>query len=181
MVRVAAGERQAQRTLAARLSGRARRVARSLLRDAADADDAAQAALVEILKSAGNYKALGSIERWADRVVARMALLLARQRRRSVDRIDYDASLEDIADLESEPQSTDDLARPMKDYLDCIPEPIRQALVLRHSFGYSLEEIGELLGVTPNAAKKRVSRGHQALRRMVRKDRVVGLYVGGKP
>jgi DNA-directed RNA polymerase specialized sigma24 family protein len=55
------------------------------------------------------------------------------------------------------------------------------ALVLRHTFGYSLEEIGAALEVTPNAAKKRVSRGHQAIRRMIRKDRVVGLHVGGKP
>lgn len=180
MLRVAAGERAAQRALAARLSGRVRRVARTLLRDPADADDAAQAALLDILKSAGNYKALGPLERWADRIVVHAASLLARQRRRSLERIDHDASLDDIAELETEPLSTDELARPMTEYLDRIPEPIRMALVLRHTLGYSLDEIGVALEITANAAKKRVSRGHQAIRRMIRKDRVVGLHVGGK-
>ncbi len=180
MLRVAAGEQAAQRTLAARLSGRVRRVARTLLRDPADADDAAQTALLEILKSASNYKALGPLERWADRIVVHAASLLARQRRRSLERIDYDASLDDIAELELEPLATDELVRPMNDYLDRVPEPIRMALVLRHTLGYSLEEIAEALEVSPNAAKKRVSRGHQAIRRMIRKDRVVGLHVGGR-
>lgn len=178
MARVAGGERAAQAALAARLSGRVRRVSRAILRDPADADDAAQAALIEILRSAGNYKGTGSIERWADRVLVRMASLLIRQRRKSTERIDFDADLDDVATVSAEPAITDDLARPMSEYLDRLPEPIRMALLLRHAFGYSLEEIADLVDITPNAAKKRVSRGHQAVRRMIRKDRVVGLHVG---
>jgi RNA polymerase sigma-70 factor (ECF subfamily) len=67
----------------------------------------------------------------------------------------------------------------MSEYVDRLPEPLRMALLLRHGFGYSLEEIGELIEITPNAAKKRVSRGRQAVRRMIRKDGVVGLHIGG--
>ena len=179
MARVGRGDRSAQCALAARLSGRVRRVSRSLLRDGADADDAAQGALLEILRSAANYKGLGSIERWADRVVVRTVAMLVRQRRRSLERIDFDAELDQIAELSPEPSTADGVARPMSEYLDRLPEPIRMALLLRHGFGYSLEEIGELIEITPNAAKKRVSRGHQAIRRMIRKDSVVGLHIGG--
>jgi RNA polymerase sigma factor (sigma-70 family) len=111
--------------------------------------------------------------------VVRTAGLLVRQRRRSLERIDFDAEVDQIAELSPEPNSADEVARPMSEYLDRLPEPIRMVLLLRHGFGYSLEEMGELLEITPNAAKKRVSRGHQAIRRMIRKDRVVGLHIGG--
>jgi RNA polymerase sigma-70 factor (ECF subfamily) len=178
MARVASGDRRAQAVLAARLSGRVRRVSRAFVRNLADADDTAQAALLEILRAAGNYKGKSSIERWADRVVVRVASYLVRQRRRANEKLDFDAELEDLVEAPAEAPAADALARPMSEYLDRLPEPIRMALLLRHTFGYSLEEIGELVEITPNAAKKRVSRGHQAIRRMIRKDRVLGLHLG---
>src|SRR5262244_3491382 len=109
MARVASGDRSAQCALAARLSGRVRRVSRSLLRDAADADDAAQGALLEILRSAGSYKGLGSVERWADRVVVRTAALVVRKRRRLLEHIDLDAELDQIAELPPEPNPADEV------------------------------------------------------------------------
>jgi RNA polymerase sigma-70 factor, ECF subfamily len=180
MARVAAGDRAAQCSLAARLSGRVRRVSRTLMRSPADADDVAQAALLEVLRSAGNYRGLSSLERWADGVVVRTASMQLRKRRRSLDHIDYEADIEDVQNRVPEPTGSDDLPRPIHEYLDALPEPVRLALLLRHTFGYSLEEIAELVDTSANAAKKRISRGHQAMRRMIRKDRVLGLHVGEK-
>ncbi len=181
MARVAAGDRGAQRELVARLSGKVRRVARSLLRNPADADDAAQAALLEILKSAEQYRGLGSIERWAERVVVRAAALLVRRRRRAFDQVDFEADFEQVAEPPPEPSAADDVVRPMSEYLGRLPEPIRMVLLLRHASGYSLEEIGEMVDSSPNAVKKRISRGRLAVRRMIRKDRVVGLRLEVKP
>ncbi len=181
MVKVAAGDRTAQCVLAGRVSGRVRRVSRALLRDSADADDVAQASLLEILKSAGGYKGLSTIERWADRVVVRCVSAVLRHRRQAIEHIDYDTDVDVVQSSLPEPTASDDVARPMEAYLDMLPEPIRIALLLRHTFGYSLEEIAELVQISPNAAKKRISRGHQAIRRMIRKDRVVGLHLGEKP
>src|SRR5438067_1839429 len=82
MRRVASGDKHAQRVLAHRLSGRVRRISQRLLRNAADADDGSQLALIEILRSAGTYKDISSIERWADRITVRTVLRHAREQRR---------------------------------------------------------------------------------------------------
>ena len=68
---VAGGDTHAQRVLAHRLAPRIQRVAHRLLANGADADDAAQIALMEILRSAATYREESSIERWADRIAVR--------------------------------------------------------------------------------------------------------------
>lgn len=178
MQRVAAGDRSAQSSLAARLSGRVRRVSGALLRNSSDAEDAAQIALLEILRSAGNYRGVGAVERWADRLVARVSGRIVRERRQLQGRLDPDADFEQISITPPESSAADDVPRPMSDYLDVLPEQLRMVLVLRHGFGYSMEEIGDLVEATPNAAKKRLNRASQALRRMIRRDRVVGIHLG---
>ena len=79
---VAGGDSHAQRVLAHRLAPRVQRIARRLLANVADADDAAQVALMEILRSAASYREEASIERWADRIAVRTALRQARDQRR---------------------------------------------------------------------------------------------------
>ncbi len=182
MEQVAAGNRSAQATLVARLSGRVRRVCKALLRNPSDGEDTAQLALLEILRSADNYRGASPIERWADRVVARVAGRVARKRTQLRERLDPDADFEQVAIVATEPSATEAMARSVSEYLDLLPEQLRIVLVLRHSFDYSMEEIGNLLDVTANAAKKRLNRATQAMRRMIRRDRVVGLHLGrGQP
>ena len=67
MKRVAAADKHAQRVLAHRLAARVRRIAQRLLSNRADADDASQVALIEILRSAATYKDISTIERWSIR------------------------------------------------------------------------------------------------------------------
>ena len=61
MRRVAAGVPEAQEELAERLVMRVRRGAHALMRGSADADDSAQLALIEILRSAHNYSGRSSV------------------------------------------------------------------------------------------------------------------------
>lgn len=178
MRRVAERERSAQVALIARLSGRVSRVARTLLRDAADADDAAQLALIEVLRSAGGYRGLGSIERFADGIVVRVAGRLVRERQRALKRVDPEAEVDSLSAPGVEAAWLEDTARPIVDYLNALPDGLRYVLMLKHGFGYSLDEISELIDATPNAAKKRLHRANQALRRMIRRDRVVGIHLG---
>src|SRR5262245_56850771 len=82
MKRVAAADKHAQRVLAHRLAARVRRISQRLLSNRADADDAAQLALIEILRSAATYRDISTIERWADRITVRTVLRHAREQRR---------------------------------------------------------------------------------------------------
>src|SRR5687768_14700960 len=71
MAAVAANDRTAQRVVVERLARRVRKVTGLLCRTAADADDAAQLALIEILKSADTFRVATSLERWAERITIR--------------------------------------------------------------------------------------------------------------
>jgi RNA polymerase sigma-70 factor, ECF subfamily len=162
MAQVARGDAAAQRVLVRRLLRRIERVCRALLRNRYDADDAVQLSVLEILRSAGNYRGESSLERWVDRITARTALRsVASERRAHRPPIDDE---DRIAHANAEHSL---LAR---QYLDRISERQRSVLILRHGLEYSVEEIAEIAGISPNTVKDRLLRGRTALRRLFRLD-----------
>jgi RNA polymerase sigma-70 factor (ECF subfamily) len=178
MTLVAAGHVGATNVVARRLSGRVRRLARVLVRNDALADDAAQSALVEILQSARTYGARSSLERWADRITARITLRHAREERRRFQMTD---SLDEPET--AEPQAIDgdpadaaraETPRPLEDYLAALPEAQREALVMKHSLGYTVEEIAEQMEVPVGTVKDRLVTGRRHVRRLIQRDLTIG-------
>src|SRR3989442_2485469 len=84
VARVLAGDRAAFGTLAERYAGVARRVARAVLSDPDDADDAAQDALLSALVKLDQYDPRRPFGPWLLRIVANAAT--DRRRRRTVRR-----------------------------------------------------------------------------------------------
>ena len=173
---VAAADPVATRTLAHRLVQRVHRVSKSILRAPADADDAAQQSLIEIITSAKSYRGDSSLERWSDRIVVRTSLRLAKGRQKHGARTEDESEL-DALPAESAPADAlaEDAPRPVKEYLAELPEAQRSALVLRHVMGYSVNEIAELEGVSPNTVKDRLLRGSKEMRRSIRRDVAIGV------
>jgi len=174
---VAIGDPTAQHTLVVRLQGRARHIADSILRAGADAEDALQASLLEVLKSAGSFRAESSLERWSDRIVVRQVMRVARARTQSRQRLDFDAELDELSPSIQEPASTDDLPKPLQFYLEQLPEQLRTILMLRHSLDHSVQEIADAVGLQASQVKKRLLRANHLMRRMIRRDRVIGVHV----
>jgi len=174
---VAAGDPAAQHALVVRLQGRAHHIADSILRAGADSEDALQAGLLEVLKSAGGFRAESTLERWADRIVVRQVMRVARARTQSRQRLDFDAELDDLTPSVPEPAATDDLPQPIQFYLEQLPEQLRSVLVLRHSLDHSIQEIADALGLAQSQVKKRLLRANHLMRRMIRRDRVIGVHV----
>jgi RNA polymerase sigma-70 factor (ECF subfamily) len=156
----------AQRALVRRLIGRVQRLSRALLRNSADASDASQASMVQILKSAGTYRGESTLESWADRIVFRTAMRsrTAERRRRDVGLVDESAAFVKAAS---------DPAVLVRQYLERLSEPQRTALLLHHGFGYSVEEIAKLIEVSPNTVKDRLLRARATIRRLMRRERLV--------
>jgi RNA polymerase sigma-70 factor (ECF subfamily) len=165
----AASDPLARDMLARRLSARVRRLTGVFLRNPQDADDAAQAAMLEILRVSSAFRGQGTLEAWADRITARIAIRAARAHRLASVRSGTYVDPDEIAgpDVESAP---DALPRPVFAYLDSLPEARRSALVLRHALGYSIGEIAELTGVSVNTVKDRLLSAREAVRRLVRRD-----------
>ncbi|MBI5537180.1 MAG: sigma-70 family RNA polymerase sigma factor [Deltaproteobacteria bacterium] len=177
MSMVAAADPVAQRTLVERLMGRVRRVSGSILRDGADAEDATQVCLVEILRSAGTYKGDAPVERWADRIVVRHTSRMLREKRASVSMRVDNADFEAVAAAAPDESATDDAPRQIDAYLSRLPPELRTVLVLRHGLDYSIDEISRLTSASPNTVKDRLLRGREYVRKMIRRDQAIGVRV----
>jgi RNA polymerase sigma-70 factor (ECF subfamily) len=178
MTLVAAGNVEAMNAVALRLASRVRRLSRMMVRSEALAEDASQVALVEILQSAHTFQARSSLERWADRITARITLRHAREERK---RFQLMTSLDEPE--AAEPRSPDcdpaDLVRAetpqaLDSYLREIPEAQRDALVMKHSLGYTVEEIAELTSVPVGTVKDRLVTGRRQVRRLIQRDLTIG-------
>jgi RNA polymerase sigma-70 factor, ECF subfamily len=177
MARVASGEQAAQRIVATRLIGRVRCVCRGLLRHAADADDATQMGLVAILRAARTYRGDSSIERWAERIAARTAMQLVRERKRSGTRVEDDIDFDDVPGPQSGASVSDRTPQELQVHLAELGDNHRTVLVLRHVLEYSIEEISEMTGASVNTVKDRLLRAREQLRKRIRREDLVGMAV----
>jgi RNA polymerase sigma-70 factor (ECF subfamily) len=165
------GEIEARRQLVLRLLDRVRNTARYLLRDDADADDAAQSAMIEILRSAGDYRGEGPLASWASRIAARTTLAWARRRRR--DDVPPEPVRQEASRAGSSVERSGDdflLRRRLVECLDRMPVERRATVVLRLVHGLTLAEIAQETAVPLNTAKDRLRVGRQELRRLVLED-----------
>ncbi|WP_437598657.1 RNA polymerase sigma factor [Sorangium sp. So ce590] len=169
-----AGDPRAQAWLMARVIPRVRRIARTFLRSSADADDAAQLALLAILESASTYRGEAAVEAWARRVAVRTILRYVKQQRRDGAPVAPESAIdEEIAQAPHQPPF-EALPRETRAYLDELPEAQRYAILLHHALDYSIEEIAGMTEVSPDTVKSRLRLGIGALRKQVRQDIAVG-------
>jgi RNA polymerase sigma-70 factor (ECF subfamily) len=158
-----AGDRHAFGQLLWKYAGQARRVARTILIDETEADDAAQDAFLAALKNLGRYDPDRPFGPWLLRIVANAAT--DRHRRRKV------RSTEQIS-----PQARSALPRPdqaaewgeFRDALEValqeLPERRRIAVVLFDVEGYSHQEIADVLDVPVGTVRSDVFHARRKLR-----------------
>lgn len=181
LMRAAAGDppdADARETLVDRVLARVRGRARMLSDNEADADDATQASLVEILRSAKNFRGEGSIEAWSERIAVRTTLRLQRRRRRRLSLVD-DHTEPDSLEQETPARSLrEEIPGEVRSYLEELSEDRRQALILRHVLGHSIDEIAEQTGVSRNTVKDRLRHARRQLRRLIRQRELVASAKG---
>lgn len=158
-----AGDRDAFGELVERYAAAARRVARSILGNPDDADDAAQDGFLSALKHLGRYDPSRPFGPWLIRIVANAAA--DRRRRRKVRQADQIPMT--LGGRETPPDTATDqsafrdaLAAALKE----LPERQRVAVVLFDVEGYSHREIAEVLGVPEGTVRSDVFHARRALR-----------------
>lgn len=167
---VVAGDARAQKKLVLRIMPHLRAISRTLLGSSADADDAVQVALMKILKAAKDYRAEGSLERWARRIGVRTCLRVAKQERRHRFAVDPGTELADVPADRGPARLAESLPRNVQHYMERLPEAQREAVLLRHALDYSVAEIAELTAAPVDTVKSRLLFGRRALRKLVRQD-----------
>jgi len=163
VARVRAGDRAAFGVLAERYAGVARRVARAVLGDPDDADDAAQDALLSALVKLDQYDPRRPFGPWLLRIVANAAT--DRRRRRKVRRVEQlDPAL--VAGG-ARPDATTErraLSARLRAALAELSHRRRMAVVLFDVEGYSHAEIAGILGIPEGTVRSEVFHARRRLR-----------------
>ncbi len=159
-----AGDREAFGTLVQRYAGQARRVARGLLDNEADADDATQTAFFSAYRSLGRFDPGRPFGPWLLRIVANAATdRLRREKVRLTEQIPASAQFRGAGpDREA---SRREFRAAVKRALAQLPERRRMAVVLFDVEGYSHQEIAEILNVPVGTVRSDVFHARRALRK----------------
>ncbi len=168
-------DQPAIRAVIQRHNKRLYRIARSILRDDAEAEDALQEAYLKAFTHIDAFRGDASIGTWLCRIVMNEALGRLRQRRPTVDWTQMDEIEMPSADIIHLPVSS---SRPdpersaaqhqiqnlLEQAIDQLPEQFRIVLVARVVEEMSVEETAELLGLRPETVKTRLHRARRLLR-----------------
>lgn len=118
------------------------------------ADDAAQDAFVNVIRSWSRYDARRPFGPWIAKIAVNRARdLLRSERRRERGGLDEMAQAPERAD-----------ATPLLAAVAALPVDQREAVVLHHVLGFSLREVAEVVGVPEGTAASRLGRGVAQLR-----------------
>ena len=158
LLRARAGEREAVQILVARHRERVTNLAFTLLRDRAEAEDAAQEIFLRAFGKLPHFRGESEFSTW----LYRLALNFCLERRRIQARRD-----ELLACRDEVPTSGENVARrvEMREQLHCaldaLSEPLRLALILREWQGLSYEEIAEVLRLPVGTVRSRLHQARQ--------------------
>jgi RNA polymerase sigma-70 factor, ECF subfamily len=160
------GDRRALDTLLRRHYDRVHAVCRRIAGSSRDADDAAQEAMISIVRGLPRFDGRAQFSTWAYRIATNAALdeLRRRKRRPALHVVDEEGAVPEPVDPLADRQVTGIVDRMAIDAaLDELPEEFRAAVVLRDVGDLDYAEIAEALGVPVGTVKSRIARGRAQL------------------
>lgn len=152
------------------------RIARSVMRNAHDAEDVVQAAYGRAFTNLRDFRGESGICTWLARIVLNEAL--GRRRRAyasghiSLDDHEHATSLP-LADKQPDPErmaAQREIHGLLEKAIDDLPQNFRIVLVMRTLEGMSVEETASLLGIRPQTVKTRLHRARALLRARLEKE-----------
>jgi RNA polymerase sigma-70 factor (ECF subfamily) len=182
-VRLRRGDAAAFRTLMQRYNQRLFRMARGVLGDSADAEDAVQEAYVLAFTHIDQFREAASLVTWLSRIVLNEAFRRLRQRKDMTALDDGDDSLgkTGIAQVlpfpgaqgpstPEEDAARAEIRRVLERAIDNLPDIFRVVFVLREIEQMSVEETAACLAIQTDTVKTRLHRARRLLGRSLRQQ-----------
>lgn len=165
--RIRAGDIEAYAVLVRKHQARIRSYCLWTLRNAAEADDAAQEVFIKAYRGLGSFRGSAGFSTWIYRIAVNHCRDLVRKAAKERLNESLDALRERDGEAADALASTED---PMKDRrrmiqeaLDRLPEQYRTILILREAEGLSYDELAKFLGCSLDAVKARLKRARAQL------------------
>lgn len=177
--RVVGGEQAAFSVLMRRYNQQLYRLARAIVRDDAEAEDALQEAYMSAYRSLSQFRGDSSLSTWLSRLVINECLKRMRRRERRQNVIPMvpspaDEELERVAcDESGAPDESADRAqmhRLLERRIDALPESFRAVFVLRSVQELTVEETAECLGIPAETVRSRHFRARGLLREALARE-----------
>ena len=167
--RAQAGDKHAMDDLLRQIYPRVLRICRSVLPYSADAEDAAQEALLNIATKIGSYSGRSSFSTWVHSVAANSARSTYRKLKRTAQAAHNPETME-----RPDPRTTSVIAGTRLDLLEAMEKLERdhpqfvEPLLLRDVYGLSYEEIARQVGVPLGTVKSRIHDAREVVRPLLR-------------
>jgi RNA polymerase sigma-70 factor (ECF subfamily) len=175
--RVAAGDGAAFELLMRRHNRRLYRIAVSVLRDAADAEDALQEAYLAAYRAIGSFRGEASLATWLSKLVLNHCLARRRkdQRRDGIFAIVPESAESDAAfDIDGETPDRALVRTELRELLERkvgeLPEAFRTVFMMRCVEELSVEETAQLLNIPEATVRTRQFRARSLLRESLAHD-----------
>lgn len=179
--RIAGRDASAFAALMRRHNGALYRVARSILGNDADAQDALQEAYISAYRHVASFRGEAKVLTWLTRIVVNQSLAQRRSRTRDrsvvpfAERADAlpDEEIAALADPAESPESATiraDMRRLLERKIDTLPVAFRAVFMLREVSGLSVEETAACLAIPEATVRTRLFRARSLLRESLALD-----------
>lgn len=133
----------------------------SLLVDPADIEDAAQLTLIAVMEKINQFEGRSRFQTWVRAIARNEALQVLRRKQRKNEPTGGDVPEQWAFSRRLSSVVADEVA--VRQALDRIPEPYREALILREFDQLGYDEIAERLGVPVGTVRSRIARARDLL------------------
>jgi RNA polymerase sigma-70 factor (ECF subfamily) len=145
-----------------RYEGRIYRLCCAMLRDRAQAEDAAQESLLRVWKALDTYDERAALSSWIY-AITRNRCLTALARRRAMDSLSDGEVEAQITQLVSHDDAGDDRGALLRELVDLLPERLRRTVLLYYFEERSTSEVALMLGCPEGTVKTHLFRARAAL------------------
>lgn len=182
--RIASGDHAAFESLMRANNSRLFRVARAILKDDAEAEDALQDAYLDAYRRIADFRGDAHLTTWLTRIVINHALMRIRRQRRDRSVVPFEApgrvdgeqtmDVADVADNEAESQTEtvmrSEVRRMLERRIDELPVAFRTVFVMREVEDMTVDETAACLGIPAATVRSRLFRARALLRASLARD-----------
>jgi RNA polymerase sigma-70 factor (ECF subfamily) len=183
VARTAEGDQAAFEALMRRYNGKLFRVARAILKDDTEAEDALQDGYLLAYRRIGEFRGDAQLSTWLTRIVINQALMRLRKQKRERVVVPFrtpsgspavDQEIEDVADKKTESPSSAvlraEVRRMLEQRIDELPVAFRTVFVMREVEDMTVQETAACLSIPEATVRTRLFRARAMLRQSLERD-----------
>jgi RNA polymerase sigma-70 factor (ECF subfamily) len=169
--RIGLNDQSAFESLMRQHNGRLFRVARAILKDDTEAEDALQDAYLDAFRNISAFRGDSQLSTWLVRIVANQALMRLRRQKRHGTVVPFTPdTAEDRGESPTAATLRAETRRILEQRIDELPVPFRTVFILREVEEMSVEQTAEALGIPAATVRSRLFRARALLRAALARD-----------